>query len=54
MSRRQWNHGRHTGYKEGFGAGHRAGHRAGVLSTLKAGAFLALAILKSLGRRRTT
>lgn len=54
MSRRQWNHGRHTGYREGFNAGHQAGHRAGVLRTLKAGGFLALALLRSLGGRRTT
>lgn len=48
MSQKQWNHGRHTGFKEGFSAG----QRAGVISTLGVLALVGRAILKSRSGRR--
>lgn len=48
MSQKQWNHGRHTGYKVSFSAG----KYAGVISTLGVLAFVGRAILRSRSGRR--
>lgn len=43
MGRRQWNHGRHVGYKQGF--------MAGVLATLKVGGWLAITVHRYRARK---